>query len=140
MGNTKRAKPLTVPELERAKALSALGHSYRAIAVELNRSDKTIKRALTRTPEVIQEVKKIKLELSDLFENLAERMVTSITDADIQKLDAYKRTLSGAVAVDKMRLLRDQSTGNLNIKELALIEIDLKRLGESLRVLEDEKG
>jgi predicted transcriptional regulator len=110
VGNNKGAKPLTVAELEEAKALSALGHSYRAIGTELGRCDKTIKKALTRSPEVIQEVKDIKTELADSFGNLAQRMITSITDADIGKLDAYRRTLSGAVATDKMQLLRGEAT------------------------------
>jgi hypothetical protein len=37
-------------------------------------------------------------------------MITSITDADIGKLDAYRRTLSGAVATDKALLLRGEAT------------------------------
>ncbi len=110
MSKSKGAKPLTVAELEKAKALSALGHSYRAIGMKLDRSDKTIKKALTRSPEVIQEVKEIQAELADSFGDLARRMITSITDADISKLDAYRRTLSGAVATDKMRLLRGEAT------------------------------
>ena len=52
----------------------------------------------------------IKAELADSFADLARRMITSITDADIGKLDAYRRTLSGAVATDKMQLLRGQAT------------------------------
>jgi hypothetical protein len=99
-----------VAELERAKALSALGHSYRAVGAELGRCDKTIKKALTRSPEVIQEVREIKAELADSFGDLARRMITSITDADIGKLDAYRRTLSGAVATDKMQMLRGEPT------------------------------
>jgi hypothetical protein len=110
MGNSAGAKPLRVDELERAKALSALGHSYRAIGMELGRSDKTIKKALTRSPEVIQDVKDIKVRLADSFEGLAGRMVTSITDHDILKLDAYRRTLSAAVATDKMLLSRGEAT------------------------------
>lgn len=34
-GNSKGAKRLTVAELEKAKALSALGHSYRAVGMQL---------------------------------------------------------------------------------------------------------
>lgn len=110
MGNSKGAKALTVTEIERAKGLSALGHSYRAIGTELGRCDKTVKKALTRSPEVIQEVREIKVELAHSFGDLARRMITSITDADIGKLDAYRRTLSGAVATDKMQLLRGEAT------------------------------
>ena len=50
MTKTKGALPLTVPEIEKAKALFALGRSYRSIAAELHRSAHAIKRALTRSP------------------------------------------------------------------------------------------
>ena len=55
-------------------------------------------------------MREIKAELADSFQDLALRMITSITDADIRKLDAYRRTLSGAVATDKMQLLRGEAT------------------------------
>src|ERR1039458_3013481 len=109
MTKTKGAVALTVPEIEQAKALFALGRSYRFIAAELGRSDHAIKNALTKSPEVIAEVQAMKRNLADSFEGLAERMVDSITDEDIAKINAYQRTVSGAIAVDKMKLLRGEA-------------------------------
>jgi len=109
---------LTVEEVERAKALSALGRSYRAIARELKRSPHTIKRALTSSAQIAGEVQVMKKDLASSFEGLANRMVDSITDADILELDAYKRTLSGAIATDKCQLLRGLPTENINIQVL----------------------
>jgi len=123
------AKPLTVAELEKAKALSAFGKSYRQIGLELNRSDKTIKKALTKTPEVIAEVRELKEDLADWYEDLSRRMLKSITDIDIQKISAYQRTLSAAVSTDKMRLLRDQSTQNISMSA-RIQELD-KSIAES---------
>jgi hypothetical protein len=40
-------------------------------------------------------------------------MLDSITDQDIEKINAYQRTLSAAVATDKMRLPKNQSTENV---------------------------
>ncbi len=117
MGNSKGAKPLTVAELEKAKALSAYGYSYRAIGTKLGRCDKTIKKGLTGGPEVIQDVREMKAELADHFADLALRMITSITDDDIGKLDAYRRTVAGAVAADKMQLLRAEAT-QINVTQL----------------------
>ena len=57
----------------------------------------------------------IKRNLADSFEGLAERMVGSITDADILELDAYKRTLSGAIATDKAQLLKGAPTSILGV-------------------------
>jgi predicted transcriptional regulator len=132
MGNSKRAKPLTLPEIERAKTLSALGKSYRQIGAELGRSDKTIKKALTSSPEVIREVKELKGELADMFEDIAKRNITSISDADILKESAYRRTLSAAVATDKMRLLRGESTANIdvhaNTRKIEEIDREIERL------------
>jgi len=98
--------PLTTEEIERAKVYVAQGYSFRRTARELKRSDHSIKKALTAFPEVIAEVKAIKAELVDIFDDVALRMVGSITDDDIKKLNAYQRTVSGAIAVDKSRLLK----------------------------------
>ena len=109
--------PFTLEEIERAKALFASGRSYRFIGRELGRSDHAIKRALAK-PEVVAEVAVIKRNLADSFEGLAERMVGSITDADILELDAYKRTLSGAIATDKAQLLKGAPTSILGVAVL----------------------
>ena len=132
MANTKCAKPLLLAEIEKAKVLSASGKSYRQIGAELGRSDKTIKKALNSSPAVIQDVIKIKGELADMFEDVAKRMIASISDGDIRTLDAYRRTLSGGIATDKMRLLRGESTANIdvhaNIRKIEDIDAEIARL------------
>ena len=102
-----------MPEIEKAKALATIGKSYRQIGAELHRSDHTIKRLLTM-PDVAAKVSEKKKELADTFEDLAKRMVGSITDEDIKKLDAYRRTLSGGIAIDKMQLLRGHQPPIIN--------------------------
>lgn len=111
----KTAKPLTVKELEQIKVLRASGLSFHAIAVQIDRDPKTVKKACLE-PETSNQIQEIKEELSGMFEGLAKRMITSITDADIQKINAYQRTVSAGISTDKMRLLRDQSTENLAIE------------------------
>jgi predicted transcriptional regulator len=105
---------LTVEEQERIKVLHAEGKTYHAIAKEVGRSPHTVKGYLV-SPTVQEEVIQIKGELADTFEDVAKRMVASITDEDIKKLDAYRRTLSGGIATDKMRLLRNESTDNVSL-------------------------
>ncbi len=124
--------PLTLKELEQAKALFALGKTYHAISQYLDRDPKTIKTALTKNPEVIQEINEIKEDLADMFENTAKRMITSISDEDIEKINAYQRTVAAGISTDKMRLLRDESTENVNIlavhADLTKLDLELARL------------
>jgi len=124
MGNTKGAKPLTVKELETAKALSALGKSYRQIGLELDRSDKTIKRALTKTPEVIQEVKELKKEVADLYGDLAQRILESINDETIKEAKLRDRVISAGVCTDKQRLIIGESTQNISMHVSVLAQAE----------------
>ena len=116
--NRKSPKPLTVKELEQIKALRASGLTYHAISKEIDRDPKTVKKACLE-PETAKEIQEIKEELGDFFENLAKRMITSITDEDIKKINAYQRTLSAGISTDKMRLLKDESTENIAIRTVA---------------------
>ncbi len=54
-------------------------------------------------------------DLGDIFDDLAKRMVGSITDEDIKKLNAYQRTVSAAIATDKAQLLKGQPTMNVGV-------------------------
>src|ERR1035441_4096780 len=92
-----------------------MGHSYRQIGRELGKSDHTIKRALTASPEVVAEVQTMQKDLGDIFDDLAKRMACSITDEDIKKLNAYQRTVSAAIATDKAQLLKGRPTMNVGV-------------------------
>jgi len=122
MANLRGAKALTTSEIEEAKILSASGKSYRQIGRELVRSDKTIKRALTRTPEIIQAVEELREELAGKFEDLAKKMLCSISEDDIMRLDAYRRTLSAGIAVDKAACLRNAS-GQAGPTEIRIVVV-----------------
>ena len=54
-------------------------------------------------------------DLGGIFDDLAKRMVGSITDEDINKLNAYQRTVSAAIATDKAQLLKGQPTMNVGV-------------------------
>ena len=126
---------LTVAEQQKIKVLHATGKTYHAIAKEVGRSPHTVKSYLIG-PTVQGEVKQIKADLADMFEDVARRMVASITDDDIKKLDAYRRTLSGGIATDKMRLLRDQSTENVSVRgQVEQSEETIRKLQELMDIL-----
>ncbi len=110
--------PLTTEEIAKIKQLAGLGYSDRRIGAELGRSDHSVHRVLTASADVVGEVQTIKANLADSFQGLAERMVSAVSDEDIGKLDAYKKTLSAAIACDKAQLLKGLPTENVNIRVL----------------------
>ena len=118
-------RALSTEEKERIKLLSANGNSYYAISQELNRSPHTIKKYLSE-PEIINEVAVKKAELADMFESMARKMVESITDEHIGKINAYQRIVSSGICTDKMRLLRERSTQNIASLIVLVTEIDKK--------------
>lgn len=109
-----RNKHLLAVEKEKIAILTAQGMTPNRIGGIIGRDPKTVISALAK-PDVAGKVEEVKTVLAEEYENLARRMINSITDEDICKINAYQRTLAGAVATDKMRLLRDQSTDNVSI-------------------------
>ncbi len=103
---------LNTGELEEIKVLAAAGLSHRAISRKIGRDHKTIA-AACRRPGMAPQIKQVKVALADRFESIAVRMLTAISKKDIMALDGYKKTLSAAIAADKMRLLSGQSTENI---------------------------
>lgn len=120
---------LTTGEKETIKLLHADGKTYHAISKEVGRSPHTIKKYLSE-PQAIVEVGEKKQELATMYENLAWRMIDSIKDKDIKAINAYQRTLSAAVATDKARLLKGESTENLNIRNLSVSILEIIRACE----------
>lgn len=114
MAKTKGSIALSTSQLGKVKVLAGLGYSYRRIAREMGKSDHTIRRAL-RSPEIVAQVETIKKDLGDIFKDLAHRMIQSISDADITKINAYQRTVSAAIATDKSQLLKGQPTMNVGL-------------------------
>ena len=116
MPRTNNSTSLSLEEKEKINALCASGNTDHAIAKALNRSPHTISRHLKR-PEAQEKIEVIKKELADLFEDLARRMVSSITNEDILNLNAYQRTISSGIATDKLRLLRNEPTEIVDTRE-----------------------
>lgn len=129
MPRTRNSTPLSIQEKEKINALSVSGKTPHAVAKEINRSPHTIRRYLL-CPETQEHIQVIKQELSNIYEELARRMIASITDEDIQKINAYQRTVSAGISTDKMRLLRDESTANISIKVQDLSHLQAPNLND----------
>jgi len=117
---------LTVEEIERAKSLSALGRSFRAIGRELGRSAHTVKKALTGSAQVVEEVKARKADLADLFEQRSRETLDAVTKSDVEKASLLQKATSAAIFLDKSRLLRGESTVNLSVDVLLSIARQLR--------------
>lgn len=102
---------LNTLELQTIIAGTADGLTPNAIAANLGRDRSTVVAALQR-PGVSEQVEVVRAELADKYEELNHRMLDSITEVDISKINAYQRVISSGVLTDKMRLLRGQSTVN----------------------------
>ena len=115
---------LSLKEKETNKTLYASGKTYYSISKEINRSPHTVKKYLKSSQEVIDSVQEMKKELSDIFEGVARRMLDSISQEDIGKINAYQRCVSAGISTDKMRLLREQSTENVATLTRLIISLD----------------
>ncbi len=129
MAKTKNSFTLTLKEKEIMKTLSASGKTDHAIAMDMNRSPHTVKRYL-QCPEARESIETIKQELVVVYENIARRMLDSITDEDIQKISAYQRVISSGIAIDKMRLLKESAPPEkvdiaYNIKKVQQIDKEM---------------
>ena len=122
--------PLDFHEIEQIKVLKASGKTFNAISQEIKRDPKTVKKACL-DPVIAEDIKEIQEELADAYEGLARRMLDSITDQDVQKINAYQRTIASGICTDKMRLLRNESTENFSRDALNLsIEARQERIIE----------
>jgi predicted transcriptional regulator len=130
----KRKESLTLEEQERAKVLRAANQTFHKIALTLGRSPHTIKKFLIE-PEVVPEVQRVKKELADMFEDVSVRMLTSITDEKIDRLNPLQCTTAAAIATDKMRLLRNQSTERIDVFALTADLTKLQQERERLQGL-----
>ncbi len=137
--------PLTISEISSIKILRSEGRSFNAIARKINRDPKTVKRCC-QEPRNAEEIRSLQQEIASFFEDLTMRLLTSISDADIEKMNGQSRFVSAGIAVDKLRLLRGDSTENIsidvlnaNIKDRARRRFELQEELQLTEVTTDEK-
>ena len=73
---------------------------------------------MSRRPDVADEVVVQKRELVELYEELNRKVLESVTEKDIQSATLLQKATTSGIFTDKMRLLRDESTSNLNVQVL----------------------
>lgn len=86
-----------------------------------------------QNPSIVSHRKKA---LSNMNRFVADRMLSSITDEDISKINAYQRVVASSIAIDKARLLDNESTQNVSVRGLeGTILEDLNKLKEEIEGL-----
>ncbi len=128
----KPPNPLDLSEIEQIKVLKASGLSYYAVAKKVGRDSKTVKRCCI-DPRNAEEIKEIQRELAGYFEDLSMRLITSVSNEDIERLNGYQRIISAGICVDKLRLLRNESTENISITA-----VNMRREDRDKRIKEIE--
>ncbi len=137
-----RPKQRTYSDADKAKALIALdlnGGNVKYTAEQLNIPRITLhswKEGEYLNDDVLAIRHNKTKDLADKFESLAHLYIGQA----IQTVDSAKGTnaiTGAAVAVDKMRLLRDQSTANINVNDSAINTLIAKGIVASI---EDAKA
>jgi hypothetical protein len=101
-------------EYDEIATLYAAGKTPHSIGKLLGRDPKTISKAL-KNPDVMDLVDERRLALGEQFSHLAHRALQSITDIDLEKMNAYQKTLISSISYDKHRLATGQSTQNFAV-------------------------
>ena len=132
-----RPKQRTYSDADKAKALIALdlnGGNVKYTAEQLNIPRITLhswKEGEYLNDDVLAIRNNKTKDLADKFESLAHLYIGQA----IQTVDSAKGTnaiTGAAVAVDKMRLLRDQSTANINVNDSAINTLIAKGIVASI--------
>lgn len=102
--------PMDVEEKTKAAALLASGMTPNAVGKVLGRDPKTI-RSLAGKPETQIQVADFTERFAGKLEATAERILDSVTQADIEKASLKDRAVSLGIFHDKARAARGQSVG-----------------------------
>jgi hypothetical protein len=124
-----KKESLTTEEKQKVLILSAQGLTNFAISKRLNRSHHTIKKEIVK-PESQVQVADIQERLADKFEQLSERILDAVCDADLEKATLQQKAISAGVMLDKSRLIRGQSSMNFAVI-MASAVIECERLSSA---------
>ena len=114
-----KKESLTTEEKQQVSMLAAQGLSNNAIALRIGRSPHTTKKELAK-PETQVQVQNIQDRLADKFEQLSERILDAVCDADLEKASLQQKAISAGVMLDKSRLLRGQATSHVAVMFAAI--------------------
>ena len=119
---------LLTEERQQVNILSAQGLTPNTIGLEIGRDRKTVLAHLQK-PGVPEQVQNIQDRLADKFEQMSERILDAVCDADLEKASLRDKAISSGVMLDKSRLLRGQATSHVAVM-FAAIEAACSNTGD----------
>jgi len=129
-------------EIEQMKIMAANGLTWHQIAKKTGRHPTTVKKTL-ESPEVKFQLAKMKADMADLFEDLSRRFLQSITQVDVEKINAYQRTVAAGICIDKSRLIKGDPTEHKRVSVVQAIfdlhQADPQRAREVIEALRPGK-
>jgi phage-related minor tail protein len=87
--------------------------------LEIGRDRKTVLAHLQK-PGNPEQVADIHSRLADKFEQMSERILDAVCDADLEKASLQQKAISAGVMLDKSRLLRGQATSHVAVMFAAI--------------------
>ena len=99
---------------EKALLMAIQGHTYQQIADHFNCTRSAVSQILSKDKALIEGYLAFKENPDKLYELKEYQLLTNLTDEDIKKMPGGSKMLASCQARDKIRLLRGESTENIN--------------------------
>ena len=126
-------KPQKDIPLETLISLRNKGHSLEEIAKIVKCSKQNVQQRLESFGYSKERVENFKENRADVFAFLQSKILNSIVDAEIEKLNPYQRIVGASILYDKERIERGQSTGRIDIHH---VTGSIERLSAQEKILE----
>ena len=113
--------------------------SHEQIAKLLKCSTTNITLRLAKYRDITDNLDRFKNHRADILAFNQQRLLNSITDAEIKKAPLGTKVLATCQLYDKERLERGQSTENVSVKGITRnIAADVDRINQAIKALEDD--
>ena len=86
------------------------------------------------------ETEDYKAHRGDIQAGIQNRILKSITDADIKAMPVGQRLMGYGILYDKERLERGQSTSNVDVRVTAALEVELSQIDKEIEILKGKSG
>lgn len=118
--------------------------SYSQIGKILGCSRENVCLRLSRAGYKKEDLANFKKHRGDVLAFFQSKLLNSVTDEDIKKINVYQRVISAGVLYDKERLERGKSTENVDFRQLTMtlseLQAEQARLEKELNLTEGLSG
>jgi len=131
--HVKPTNPLTIPVVAH---LLSKGYSQSAIARTFHISVQAVNQYIKHHADELEELKNYDDVMTNLLKATSLSVIKSVEDKDYKKASLQQKITSGAICIEKIRLLTDKSTQNIGhnvvVSSIQDATAELKQIMESL--------